>query len=51
MEWDMRQTTKSAGEKIVKYANLAKVAPKALAAYITGSKLRGEPPVRPDSYY
>ena len=47
----MRQTTKSPGEKIVKDINPAKVAPKALAAYITGSKLRGEPPVRPDSYY
>ena len=47
----MRQTPKRAGEKIVKDINLAKVAPKAFVAYITSSKLRGEPPVRPDSYY
>jgi hypothetical protein len=50
-EWTMRKTTKSPGEKIVKDINLAKVAPKAFVAYITSSKLRGEPPVRPDSYY
>ena len=47
----MRQTQKSAGEKIVKDINLAEVAPKAFVAYITSSKLRREPSVRPDSYY
>lgn len=47
----MRKTPKSPGEKIGQDSNLAKVAPKAFVAYITSSKLRGEPPVRPDSYY
>ena len=40
----MRQTTKSPGEKIGQYSNLAKVAPKVLVAYITGSKISREPP-------
>jgi hypothetical protein len=50
-EWTMRKTTKSPGEKIVKDIKPAKVAPKAFVAYITSFKLRGEPSVRPDSYY
>ena len=50
-EWTMKKTTKSSGEQIVKDINLAKVAPKAFVAYITSSKIRREPPVRPDSYY
>lgn len=47
----MKQTTNTLGEKLVKDTSLAKVAPKALVAYITSSKIRREPPVRPDSYY
>ena len=50
-EWDMRQTTKSPGEKIIKVINLAKVVPKAFVSYIVSSKIRREPSVRPDSYY
>ena len=50
-EWTMRKTTQSHGEKLVKDIKRAKVAPKAFVAYITSSKLRREPSVRPDSYY
>jgi hypothetical protein len=50
-EWDMRKTTKSPGEKIVQDINLAEVAPKEFVAYITSSKIRREPSVRPYSYY
>ena len=47
----MRKTTKSPGEKIVQDINLAEVARKEFVAYITSSKIRREPSVRPDSYY